>query len=124
VLSHDLKSIFKRFVCQESFSRDSKGGGPEHNMHLIPMMTGLLAHSLKTNPSGNIISHGTNESEEEKQMVFVQEKRLAEFLKQGVTQRKAFLFKLEEEEKHSESEEEDKRSEDDDYSEEDDSKDI
>jgi hypothetical protein len=73
VLSHDLKSVFKRFACQESFSRDSKGGGPEHNMHLIPLMTALIAHCLKTNSSGNVISHTENESEDEKQMVYIQE---------------------------------------------------
>jgi len=32
VLGHDLKTLLKRFACNESFSRDSKGGGPEHNM--------------------------------------------------------------------------------------------
>lgn len=45
-LSHDLKSLLKRFAFEESFSRDSKGGGPEHNMQFIPYMVSMIIHIL------------------------------------------------------------------------------
>jgi len=51
VLSHDLKSLLKRFACNESFSRDSKGGGPEHNMQFVPFLTHTLLYCL---------THGSN----------------------------------------------------------------
>lgn len=35
---HDLKILLNRLAYEDSFSRDSHGGGPEHNMHLIPFM--------------------------------------------------------------------------------------
>ncbi len=38
MLTYDLKSLLKKFANQESFSRDSKGGGPESNMQLVPLM--------------------------------------------------------------------------------------
>lgn len=72
ILSHDLMSLLKRFAYQESFSRDSKGGGPEHNMNLIPYTVQLIAHCLKiSNHSANIISHSENETEKEKSMTFI-----------------------------------------------------
>jgi len=46
VLCHDLKTLLKRFACNESFSRDSKGGGPEHNMQFVPFLTSLLLYCL------------------------------------------------------------------------------
>jgi E3 ubiquitin-protein ligase UBR4 len=49
VLSHDLKSLLKRFACQESFNRDSKGGGPESNMNLVPLIVSMITHCLKNN---------------------------------------------------------------------------
>lgn len=36
VVLHDLKMVLKRLASEDSFSRDSLGGGPEHNMRLIP----------------------------------------------------------------------------------------
>lgn len=38
VLLHDFKFLLKRFAYEESFSRDSQGGGPEHNFKLVPFM--------------------------------------------------------------------------------------
>ena len=38
VLLHDLKMVMKRLAWEDTFSRDSHGGGPEHNMRLIPFM--------------------------------------------------------------------------------------
>jgi hypothetical protein len=42
VILHDLKMLVKRFAYEDSFSRDSHGGGPEHNMHLIPFFYQML----------------------------------------------------------------------------------
>jgi hypothetical protein len=36
VIGHDLKAILKRLAYEDTFSRDTHGGGPEHNMLLIP----------------------------------------------------------------------------------------
>eukprot|EP00742_Colponemidia_sp_Colp-10_P004531 GILJ01004836.1.p1 GENE.GILJ01004836.1~~GILJ01004836.1.p1 ORF type:complete len:2747 (+),score=454.59 GILJ01004836.1:625-8241(+) len=41
LLAHDLKALLLRFAYEESFSSDSRGGGPEHNMKLIPYMYAL-----------------------------------------------------------------------------------
>lgn len=38
VMQHDLKMLMKRLAYEDSFSRDTHGGGPEHNMHLLPLM--------------------------------------------------------------------------------------
>lgn len=96
VLSHDLKNLLKRFGTQESFSRDSKGGGPEHNMMFVPLLVQLITHCLKSGTgSSNVISH--TEDSDHKEMTYVQEKRLAEFCEQGVAQKQAFLSKLEQE---------------------------
>ena len=46
VLCHDLKSLLKRFACNVSFSRDSLGGGPEHNMQFVPFLASLITFSL------------------------------------------------------------------------------
>lgn len=46
---HDLKMLMRRLANEESFSRDSLGGGPEHNMHLIPFMIQMITHLLKRN---------------------------------------------------------------------------
>lgn len=46
----------KRFAYEDSFSRDTHGGGPEHNMHLIPFLIQMLSQILKNNPT-HIISH-------------------------------------------------------------------
>ena len=42
VMIHDFKLLLKRFAYEDSFSRDTHGGGPEHNMHLIPFMMQML----------------------------------------------------------------------------------
>lgn len=42
VLNHDLKNLLKRFACNESFSRDSKGGGPEHNMQFVAFYAAII----------------------------------------------------------------------------------
>ena len=49
VMIHDLKSLLKRFAYDESFSRDSHGGGPEHNMHLIPVMMQMIYYLIHIN---------------------------------------------------------------------------
>ena len=46
ILCHDLKNLLKRFACNQSFSRDSKGGGPEHNMQFVPYLASLTIISL------------------------------------------------------------------------------
>lgn len=46
MLCHDLKSLLKRFACNVSFSRDSQGGGPEHNMQFVPFLASLITFSL------------------------------------------------------------------------------
>lgn len=38
LLQHDLKQIFVQLAYEESFSIDSQGGGPEHNINMIPFM--------------------------------------------------------------------------------------
>jgi E3 ubiquitin-protein ligase UBR4 len=49
VVLHDFKSLLKRLSYEESFSRDSHGGGPEHNMHLIPPMIQMIYYLLQIN---------------------------------------------------------------------------
>jgi hypothetical protein len=51
VLCHDLKSLLKRFAKCESFSLDSKGGGPEHNMQFVPFITNMILYMLKNGPN-------------------------------------------------------------------------
>jgi E3 ubiquitin-protein ligase UBR4 len=38
VMLHDFKVLIKKLAYEDSFSRDTHGGGPEHNMHLVPFM--------------------------------------------------------------------------------------
>ena len=54
MLCHDLKTLLKRFACNESFSRDSKGGGPEHNMQFVPWLTNLIIYSLQNGSSAQM----------------------------------------------------------------------
>lgn len=79
VLCHDLKSLLKRFACNESFSRDSKGGGPEHNMQFVPSMTSMILYCLSAKNNShaklNFLKAG-----DESGFIYVQEKKLAEFL--------------------------------------------
>jgi len=47
VLLHDFKMLMKRLAYEDSFSRDSHGGGPEHNMHLVPFMIQMCDSLLR-----------------------------------------------------------------------------
>ena len=44
----DLRLSFTRLACQESFSTDTGGGGPRHNMCLAAVMFQLLSHESLT----------------------------------------------------------------------------
>lgn len=68
-VSHDLKSLFRRFAFEESFSRDSKGGGPEHNMQFIPYMVSMIAHTLLYSQT-DMISHSEQASDSSKHWSF------------------------------------------------------
>lgn len=85
-MQHDFKMVLKRLAYEDSFSRDTHGGGPEHNMHLVPFMLQML-HNLLTNGSGNTYLQyslqGSPESEGGK-FSFLQQKRIHEFLEQGM----------------------------------------
>lgn len=73
ILVHDLKKLLKKFALQESFSRDSQGGGPESNMHLIPMLMQVICHQLVHCPgSMNLTEDG-----------YVMEFKLREWLGEG-----------------------------------------
>jgi E3 ubiquitin-protein ligase UBR4 len=39
---YDLKLIIEKFAFEESFSRESRGGGPEHNMQAIPYLIQMI----------------------------------------------------------------------------------
>jgi hypothetical protein len=47
VLLHDFKMLMKRLAYEDSFSRDTHGGGPEHNMRLVPFMIQMCDTLLK-----------------------------------------------------------------------------
>jgi hypothetical protein len=68
VILHDLKMIMKRLAYEDSFSRDTHGGGPEHNMHLVPFMIQMSYYILQANPS---------RKPDEPEFIYQQEKRLA-----------------------------------------------
>ena len=134
VLCHDLKSLLKRFACSQSFSRDSQGGGPEHNMQFVPYLVSLLTLSLQhgSNRSPNLLQDGASSADApSSNLAYVQEKKLADFLELSTKQRQVFLERLaleaaedskledskqahseEEEEKHLSSDEEDKQMDD------------
>lgn len=86
MLTYDLKSLLKKFANQESFSRDSKGGGPESNMQLVPLMVQVIAHQLILAPGINLNKDG-----------YLLENRLKVFLAQGKEESK--MSEIEEEEK-------------------------
>lgn len=86
MLTYDLKSLLKKFANQESFSRDSKGGGPESNMQLVPLMVQVIAHQLVQAPGINLNKDG-----------YLLESRLKVFLSQGKEESK--MPEIEEEEK-------------------------
>lgn len=68
VIQHDLKMIMKRLAYEDSFSRDTHGGGPEHNMHLVPFMIQMSYYILQANPS---------RKPDDPAFIYQQEKRLA-----------------------------------------------
>ncbi|XP_022651482.1 E3 ubiquitin-protein ligase UBR4-like isoform X4 [Varroa destructor] len=43
---HDLKLLLSRFAFGKSFSKDTGGGGPESNMHLVPYLLHLAVYTL------------------------------------------------------------------------------
>jgi hypothetical protein len=47
VLLHDFKMLMKKLACEDSLSRDSLCGGPEHNMHLVPFMIQMCDSLLR-----------------------------------------------------------------------------
>ena len=51
---HNIKFLLRKFAYQESFSHYSKGGGPLHNMQLIPFLL-QIALSLMTQKTQNLI---------------------------------------------------------------------
>lgn len=46
IILHDLKSLLKKFAYEESFSHHSLGGGPVHNIQLIPFIVHLAIFLL------------------------------------------------------------------------------
>lgn len=77
VVLHDIKLLMKRFAYEDSFSRDTHGGGPEHNMHLIPFMIQMLTMIMKNNPI-HVISH--TELSSDATFTYIQERKLHDFL--------------------------------------------
>jgi hypothetical protein len=54
VMFYDLKNLVKRLAFEESFSKDSKGGGAEHNIYLIPVMIHMTLSIMKE--EGDLLS--------------------------------------------------------------------
>jgi hypothetical protein len=52
---HDLRIMLHRFAVEESFSRDAKGGGPEHNLQILPYMVQLALHLLAQDTAYNAV---------------------------------------------------------------------
>lgn len=48
LIANDIKFLLKKFAYEESFSQYSHGGGPLHNIQLIPYMIQLGTFQLKT----------------------------------------------------------------------------
>ena len=44
---HNLKLLIDKFCYEESFSKESKGGGPEHNMQAIPYILQLIYYLME-----------------------------------------------------------------------------
>jgi len=92
VVSHDFKALLKRLAYEDSFSRDTHGGGPEHNMHLIPLFV-QMSYYLLTQNNGSGPYPG--------------EKEIDEYLEAGVKPRKEIKLDVEmQEESKEESSEE------------------
>jgi len=41
VSAHDLRVLINRYAINEQFNLDSKGGGPESNINLIPLLLSM-----------------------------------------------------------------------------------
>lgn len=54
VMFYDLKNLLKKLAFEESFSKDSLGGGAEHNINLIPFMIHMTLTIMKDN--GELLS--------------------------------------------------------------------
>jgi E3 ubiquitin-protein ligase UBR4 len=74
-MQHDFKLVLKRLAYEDSFSRDTHGGGPEHNMHLVPFMIQMINYLLNFNGG---FAHANNSSTDK--FSYVQERRISEFL--------------------------------------------
>lgn len=44
---YSLKLLLEKFCYEESFSKESRGGGPEHNMQAVPYMLQLIYYLLE-----------------------------------------------------------------------------
>ena len=44
---HNLKLLIEKFCYEESFSKESRGGGPEHNMQAIPYILQLIYYLME-----------------------------------------------------------------------------
>ena len=71
----------KRLAYEDSFSRDSHGGGPEHNMHLVPFFIQMIIHTLKHNENYN------NRGGDSSTYFYQEEKKIHDFLEQGLKQK-------------------------------------
>mmetsp|Transcript_44130 Transcript_44130/g.42831 ORF Transcript_44130/g.42831 Transcript_44130/m.42831 type:complete len:106 (-) Transcript_44130:314-631(-) len=78
-------------------------------MHLIPFLVQMIYFLVQMNNQHHISNADQNK---EKTFSYVQEKKIQDFLEQGLKLKQAFLEKLEEEKKQEEIEEEEKYSED------------
>ncbi len=96
----------KRLAYEDSFSRDTHGGGPEHNMRLIPFFIQMCDNILRQNSSYRLPQSET----ENNRFFFYNEKRIDAFLEEGMKMKKDFLSSLEEVKKAGEFEEEEKLS--------------
>jgi len=73
---HDVKQLLKKFAFEESFSRDTKGGGPEHNVMLIPFWIAVIDHLLKLTKEHDV---------EGKSGVLMEEEMVSKYLDQMAT---------------------------------------
>ena len=44
---HSLKLLIDKFCYEESFSKERKGGGPEHNLQAIPYILHLIYYLME-----------------------------------------------------------------------------
>jgi hypothetical protein len=62
VMFYDLKLLFKKLAFEESFSKDSHGGGAEHNINFVPFMIHMSLSIMKDN--GELLNGKPEESTE------------------------------------------------------------